>query len=170
MPCRNPRRRDPGANLETWFTAALAFRRANSDLVMPDFRGFGKSAGRIEGQAQIETDARAVWDALAPAYLGKPRVIYGRSLGTVLAALLVPKVQPDLRAEKYPWVPDAVLRYPLRTDSALGLVKTPVLLFHGDRDTLIPPVHSLRLRALIPGATLRWVPRAGHDDLCGLSA
>jgi len=71
LPCRNPRRRDPGANLETWFTAALAFRRANSDLVMPDFRGFGKSTGRIEGQAQLEADVRAVWDALAPAYLGE---------------------------------------------------------------------------------------------------
>jgi pimeloyl-ACP methyl ester carboxylesterase len=170
-------------NLETWFTAAPAFRRANFDLVMPDYRGFGKSTGRIEGQAQLEADVRAVWDAVSSAYQGKRRVIYGRSLGTGLAALLAAQVQPDLTvlvspyqsmavlaAEKYPWVPGAVLRYPLRTDWALRLVKTPVLLFHGDRDTLIPPVHSVRLQELIPGATLRWVAGAGHDDLHGFSA
>ncbi len=170
-------------NLETWFTAAPAFRRANFDLVMPDYRGFGKSTGRIEGQAQLEADVCAVWDALATAYLGKPRVIYGRSLGTGLAALLAARVQPDLTvlvspyqsmaalaAEKYPWVPGAVLRYPLRTDWALRSVKPPVLLFHGDRDTLIPPIHSLRLWDLVPGATLRWVPGAGHDDLHRFSA
>ncbi|HSQ08732.1 MAG TPA: alpha/beta fold hydrolase [Chromatiaceae bacterium] len=38
-------------NLKTWFTAVQLFRRANFDLFMPDYRGFGKSTGRIEGQA-----------------------------------------------------------------------------------------------------------------------
>jgi pimeloyl-ACP methyl ester carboxylesterase len=71
LPCRNQWSRDPEASLETWFTAAPAFRRANFDLVMLDYRSFGKSTGRIEGQAQLEADVRAVWDALAPAYLGE---------------------------------------------------------------------------------------------------
>jgi pimeloyl-ACP methyl ester carboxylesterase len=166
-------------NLETWFTAAPLFRDANFDLFMPDYRGFGKSTGRIAGQPQLEADLRAAWAAVAPLYpANKRRVIYGRSLGTGLAALLAAEVQPDLTvlvspyrsmaalaAEHYPWVPTVLLRYPLRTDRALARVKTPVLLFHGDRDTLIPPAHSERLREGLPNATLVPVVGAGHDDL-----
>lgn len=165
-------------NLEDWFTATPAFRQANFDLFMLDYRGFGKSTGRIEGQAQLEADVRAAWDAMAPLYRGKRRVIYGRSLGTGLAALLAAEVQPELTvlvspyesmealaAEHYPWVPTAVLRYPLRTDKALARVKTPVLLLHGDRDTLIPPSHSERLLAVALDATLIRVVGAGHDDV-----
>ena len=165
-------------NLETWFTAAPLFRQANFDLFMPDYRSFGKSTGRIEDQAQLEADVRAAWESVAPLYQHKRRVIYGRSLGTGLAASLAAEVQPELTvlvspyqsmaalaAEHYPWVPTAVLRYPLRTDAALARIKTPVLLFHGDRDGLIPPVHSERLRELAPNATLVRLAGAGHDDV-----
>ncbi len=37
-----------------------------------------------------------------------------------------------------------------------------VFLFHGGEDHLVPPVHSIALAALIPGAKLRPVPTAGH--------
>ena len=39
---------------------------------------------------------RAAWDAVAPLYAGKKRVIYGRSLGTGLAAALSADVQSEL--------------------------------------------------------------------------
>jgi len=165
-------------NLETWFTAAPAFRKANFDLFMPDYRGFGKSSGEIESQAQLEVDVRAVWDAVVPLYQGRRLVVYGRSLGTGLAALLAADVQPDLTvlvspyrsmeamaAEHYPWIPTAVLRYPLRTEKALARVKTPVLIFLGDRDILIPPAQSEHLAVDNPNVTLIRVPGAGHDDL-----
>lgn len=167
-----------GGNLEDWFTAVPSFRQANFDLFMLDYRGFGKSTGQIESQAQLEADVRAAWDSIAPLYRGKLRVFYGRSLGTGLAAHLAAQVQPDLTIlvspyesmaalahEHYPWVPPALLRYPLRTNQALGRVKTPVLLFHGGRDTLIPPSHSERLLGLLPGATLIRVADAGHNDI-----
>lgn len=165
-------------NLESWFTAAPTFRQANFDLFMPDYRGYGKSTGQIASQAQLEGDVRAAWDRIAQRYPGKARVIYGRSLGTGLAALLAAQVQPDLTvlvspffsmqalaAEHYPWVPGAVLRYPLRTDLALAQVRGPVLMFHGDRDALIPPAHAERLLGAAPTATLVPVVGAGHDDL-----
>lgn len=170
-------------NLETWFTAAPAFREANFDLFMPDYRGFGKSTGQIESQAQLEADVRAAWDAIAPLYPGKRHAVYGRSLGTGLAALLAADVQPDLTilvspyrsmeamaAQHYPWVPAAVLRYPLRTEEALARVKTPVLIFLGDRDTLIPPAQSEHLAMENPNVALIRVAGAGHDDLHRFSA
>lgn len=165
-------------NLQTWFTAAPAFRKANFDLFMPDYRGFGKSTGQIENQAQLEADVRAVWEAVTPLYRGRLLVVYGRSLGTGLAVILAADVQPDLTilvspyrsmeamaAEHYPWFPTAVLRYPLRTEESLARVKTPVLVFLGDRDTLIPPAQSEHLAMDNPNVTLIRVTGAGHDDL-----
>jgi uncharacterized protein len=165
-------------SLESWFVNADFYRRANLDLFMLDYRGYGKSSGRIESQAQLEADVRAAWASVAPQYAGKKRVVFGRSLGTGLAATLAAELQPELTVlvspyssmaalagEKYPWVPMGVLRYPLRTDEALARVKGPVVLAHGGRDALIPPAHSERLHALVPQAQLLLVPEAGHGDI-----
>jgi len=37
-----------------------------------------------------------------------------------------------------------------------------VYLFHGGEDHLVPPIHSIALASLIPGANLRPIPTAGH--------
>lgn len=165
-------------NLATWFTAADFYRRANFDLVMPDYRGYGKSTGRIESEAQLQADVRAVWRSIAARYAGQRVVLFGRSLGTGLTATLAAELQPDLTVlvspyeslealarSHYPWVPAALLRYPLRTDLALPRVRTPVLLLHGVRDDLIPPSHSQALAARVPQAALHLIDGAGHNDV-----
>ena len=165
-------------SLQTWFVDIDYYRRLNFDLFMIDYRGFGKSSGRITGEAQLHADVRAAWAQVAPQYAGRKRIVYGRSLGSGLAAVLAAEVQPDLTVlvspyasmvalagEHYPWVPGTVLRYPLRTDTALPRVQGRVLLVHGLRDTLIPPVHSERLRRVLPRAEWLPVPDAGHGDI-----
>ena len=170
-------------NLQSWFVNADFYRRANFDLFMIDYRGFGKSSGHIQSQAQLEADARAAWASIATRYAGQRRVIYGRSLGTGLAAGLAAELQPELTVlvspyssmaelatEHYRWVPQAVLRYPLRTHAALARVKTPVLLVHGQQDALIAPLHSQRLLKSAPQARLLLVDGAGHGDIHQFSA
>jgi alpha-beta hydrolase superfamily lysophospholipase len=145
-------------NLDSWFTDVDFYRRNNVDLFMLDYRGYGKSTGRIQSQDQLLADVRAAWAQVQRHYAGKRRVIYGRSLGSGLAAMLAAEVQPELTVlvspyfsmaelarEHYPWVPVALLRYPLATHEALARISGPVLLAHGGRDTLIPPAHSQRL-------------------------
>lgn len=165
-------------SLERWFTNADFYRALNLDLVMIDYRGYGKSTGTIESEAQLMDDVRAAWRAFAPAYEGKRRIVYGRSLGSGLAAQLAVEVGPELTvlvspyesmqalaAEIYPWVPGFVLRYPLRTDLALPKITGPVLMLHGARDTLIPVDHARRLQRLLPAARLVEIPGAGHSDI-----
>jgi hypothetical protein len=67
-------------NLQSWFVDLEFYRRANFDLFMIDYRGYGKSTGRIESEAQLHADVRAAWDAIAPAYAGRNRVLLGCSL------------------------------------------------------------------------------------------
>ena len=165
-------------SLATWFTDLDFYRRANVDLFMIDYRGYGKSTGHIESEAQLHADVRAAWQAIAPAYAGRRRVVLGRSLGTALAARLAAEVQPELTVlvspytslqalarEHYPWVPAPVLRYALRTDESLPQVHGRVLLVHGEQDTLIEPRHSRELQRLRPRSALVIVPGAGHNDL-----
>ena len=165
-------------NLASWFVDLEFYRRANVDLFMIDYRGYGKSTGRIESEAQLHADVRAAWQSIAPAYAGQRRIFFGRSLGTALAARLAAEVQPELTVlvspytslrglarEHYPWVPAPVLRYALRTDDSLPNIRGQVLLVHGEQDTLIDPRHSRDLQRLRPQAGLLIVPGAGHNDL-----
>ncbi len=165
-------------SLDNWFVDLDFYRRANVDLVMLDYRGYGKSSGRIGSEAQLMADVRAAWQAVAPQYRGLRRIFVGRSLGTGPAAMLAAEVQPEatilvspyfsmqaLAAEHYPWVPGALLRYPLHTDRALPLIGGELLLVHGSRDNVIPVSHTTRLQALVPRAAVMVIDGAGHNDL-----
>jgi len=170
-------------NLKKWFVDLDAFRALNFDVVMFDYRGFGKSTGRIESEAQLHADVRAVWAQVAPQYAGKRVVVAGQSLGTGLAAWLSAELcsagqAPDLtmmvspyssmRAvadEQYPWVPSAVLRYPLATLDHICRLTGRLMLIHGDKDELIPFHHSQALCKVMPQAQLLCVEGAGHSDV-----
>ena len=160
-----------------------AFREANFDVVAFDYRGYGKSSGHIESEDQLRRDVRMVWDAFAKEYEGKRIVIAGQSLGTALAAGLGAQLCADGRApdltllvspyssmralgdELYPWVPGRVLRYPLRTMDHATQLKSPLMLFHGDKDELIGIHHSQALATAVPEAVLHCLEGAGHSDV-----
>jgi len=166
-------------NLETWTTGIDFYRRVNYDLFIFDFRGYGKSTGRIESEAQLAADVQAAYDVVAPHYPDLPIVVYGRSLGTALAAQLAARTSPALLVLvtpytslgaiarlAYPWAPGALLRYPLRTDDAIEAVRCPILLLHGTQDRLIPIGESRALlaRATAP-AELVAIEGATHNDV-----
>lgn len=47
----------------------------------------------------------------------------------------------------------------------LSAVTLPVQLWHGTRDTVVPPANAVHLAARLPRATLHWVEGAGHYGL-----
>jgi uncharacterized protein len=167
-----------GGSLEEWVTGTEFYRRTGFDLFIIDYRGYGKSTGRITSEAQLHADVRAAWNAIATEYAGRKVVLYGRSLGTGLATELALEVKADLLVlvspysslrdvgrDHYSWVPAFVLRYPMRTDLRLPTVRMPVLILHGDRDRVIGIEHAERLKVLRPDAEFVRLPGVAHNDV-----
>ena len=165
-------------NLQTWMTNIEFYRRVNYDLFMLDYRGYGKSTGQVESEQQLHDDVKAAWNLIAPQYAGKKFAIYGRSLGTGLAAKLASEMQPDLTIlvspytslqamgdERYPWLPGFINRYPMHSDQWLTAITRPVVIVHGDVDTLIPVSHGEKLKKLRAATEMLVITGAGHNDI-----
>jgi uncharacterized protein len=120
-----------------------------------DYRGFGQSTPGLPSEDMAYEDARAAWGWLAAKYPDRPRYIYGHSLGGAIAIDLAAKV-PDERGTivestftsiadvastmKWGWLPIAPL-ITQRFDSVdkVAKVGSPLLVVHGDEDSLIEP-------------------------------
>ncbi len=170
-------------SLRTWGEIAPDFTRRGFDLVMPDYRGFGKSEGRLDGEKDLLEDALRIYDHVRKEFPEQAIVLYGRSIGTGPAAWVASLRKPrililespytsleDLGAHHYPFLPRFMLRtflkYPLPTEKWIRTISCPVFLFHGTADDIIPFSMSERLNALAAGKhVLIAVPGGGHNDL-----
>ncbi|MCE7984925.1 MAG: alpha/beta fold hydrolase [Caldilinea sp. CFX5] len=148
-------------------------------VVIPDYRGYGKSTGAITSEQALHADMAAVYRYVQEHYAENQITIYGQSMGTGFAARLAAENRParlilespydSVRAmaeRQFPWLPRFLLKYQLRTDLLLPKVTCPVYLIHGTADPVIPYVASEILYALIPGEKeLLTVTGGGHNLL-----
>ncbi len=174
-----------GGNLSSWLKTTDFYRNNKYDLFMIDYRGYGKSTGSIRSEAELHADVMAAWQWIAPQYAGKKRVIYGRSLGATLATKLAADSGVDsdwlilvspffnidaMRQDYYAWLPGSFMRYTFTTDQWLPLVRAPITIVHGDRDTLITYSHAERLHTRVPRAELIKIEGGTHLNLHHLAA
>lgn len=164
--------------LDTWGDVGEDFAPFPYNLVVFDYRGYGKSTGTIESESQLNQDAEALYQ-FARSRLETTRfVIVGRSIGTGVAAWLAAKHPPeqliletpyyslpDLVKTIYPMVPSRLIRYRLNTAHWIGDLAMPIHLIHGDQDALIPFSSSERLKALNPNVTLHTISGAVHNNI-----
>ena len=166
-------------NLKRWGEVAESFTVRGYDLFIFDYRGYGKSTGKIASEQQLLDDAETAHEYVAKLYPSQNIVIYGRSLGTGIASqialrhpakmliLETPYVSlKDLTGQFYPLVPGFLLKYPMRTDLALPQIKSPIYLIHGTDDEVIPYESSQRLLQLIQSPKeLVAIPNGAHNGL-----
>jgi alpha-beta hydrolase superfamily lysophospholipase len=170
-------------NLRSWGDVAVDFTSRGYDILIPDYRGFGKSTGKITNEKQLLDDGLAVYRVLTETWPENRIIVYGRSIGTGVATFIAESGKPrmlilespflsliDLASHHYPFLPRQIismfLRYPLRNDRRIGEVVCPVYLFHGTEDKIIPFDHSVRLERSIraPHRLIR-IEGGGHNDL-----
>ena len=171
-----------GGSLAGWGELAPTYTRLGYDVFLLDYRGYGKSQGRISSEAQLLGDVQAAYQQVAAGYDETQVVIAGYSVGTGPAAWLAARYHPrrlllhapyfnlaDMAAHTvsiWPVLPGFLLRYPLATNEYLPHVAAPVVLVHGDHDELIPYSSSVRLKALLkPGDQLITIRGGTHNGL-----
>jgi fermentation-respiration switch protein FrsA (DUF1100 family) len=158
------------------------FRALTEDgtgLFAVNYRGYGGSTGTPTEEGLL-LDARAAY-AAAVARFGADRLIgYGESLGTgVVLKLAAEQPLPAVILEApylstaavaqlaYPFVPIALLMEDqFRSDQVIGKVKAPLLVLHGERDSVIPFAQGQALYALAnpPKRFIRF-PEGNHENL-----
>ncbi len=166
-------------SLKGWGKFARDFVSKGYDFFMIDYRGFGKSSGR-RTETMLYNDAQTVYKWLSTQYPEDKIVLYGRSLGSGIAARLASWNHPRMLILDSPyysflyhirlylfWMPlQWLLRYQIRTDRFIKQVTCPIFLLHGDKDRLIPYRQSPMLVQQAPDRTLLYtIPGGGHNDL-----
>jgi len=155
------------------------YRRLGVSVLLPEYRGYGRSAGK-PSQEGIVADAARFYDKM----LNRPEVdrtrifFHGRSIGGGVAAALAAQRKPKTMifdstffsvqsmAAGY-GAPGFLVRHPFRTDEVVAKLDIQLLIFHGSRDRIIPVRHGRRLSKLARYAEYIEYP-CGHNDFPGV--
>jgi pimeloyl-ACP methyl ester carboxylesterase len=166
-------------SIKGWARYARDFYRYDYDVVLVDYRGFGKSTGKRSEKVMLQ-DMQFVYERLMSQYPQHHIIVYGRSMGSGFAAKIASDNSPRyliLDAPYYnfkrvverflPMFPLGwVLRYHLRTDKWIRHVNCHTYIIHGTRDRLIPISNSEKLQSINPGKiTLIRIHGGGHNNL-----
>lgn len=126
-----------------------------------DYRGFGQSSAGLPSEVTAGEDARAAWDWLAQQQPGKPRYIFGHSLGGAIAIDLARQV-PDEQGTivegtftsiadvvstfKWGWLPvSGLITQRFESVRKVSEIGSPLLVVHGSEDSLIRPALGRQL-------------------------
>jgi hypothetical protein len=155
------------------------WRGLGFNVLAIDYRGFGRSDGKLPSEALIYADARAAWNELARRE-PRPelRFIYGHSLGAAVALDLAAAVDnaagviaeagftsiADVVAENYAPL-NALITQKFDALARARTLKSPALFVHGTADQFVPPIMSQRLYDVAPQPkTLHLIPGASHGN------
>ena len=166
-------------SIKGWGKFAVDFTRHGYDVIMVDYRGFGKSTGR-RTQKAVKRDMQVIYNKIKKKVPEKYIILYGRSLGSGFAAKLASMNEPRMLildapyyslskvAKKYiPFMPLSLLiKFPMPTYKWLKYVKCPIHILHGTDDRLIPYKTSVKLSKINPKRSkLYTIIGGGHKDL-----
>jgi len=162
-------------NLTTAGGVASMYTDLGYDCFLYDFRGFGKSDGKIDSESGLFADAQILYSQLVSEYKEENITIVGYSIGTGIASWLAAKNAPnnlilqapyfsmkDMMGKKYPIFPKFLLRYPLETNKRLSEASCPIYIFHGTKDESIPYSSSLQLKKTVKRIDLTKLEGMGH--------
>jgi pimeloyl-ACP methyl ester carboxylesterase len=185
---RDPNRKKPlvlyfhgnSGDLSKWGHLGQYFKELGYDLLIYDYRGFGKSKGK-RNEALFHADARVMYDLALKHYATTEIVLFGRSMGTGITCKLASEVDAkctiletpyhsikDLFKSYYPFLPPFLFKFKYRFNSHhyLPFCKSPAYILQGDRDRVIPYRCAERLKPFLPKSSHFITIKGGkHNNL-----
>jgi len=156
-------------------------RGLGCNVFVPDFTGYGLSGGK-PSETGLYATATAAWKYLQkrPDIDHSKILTMGWSIGSAVAIDLASR-EPvaglitisaftrlsDAASHQFPWLPvRLLLKYRFDNASKLAAVRCPLLIIHGDQDTLVPPRMAETLADISRGRASRLTLRgAGHNTV-----
>lgn len=149
-------------NLRARRFAALAAE--GFGVVGVSYRGYGGSTGSPSEDGLI-ADGIASYEFAAKLYTPARVALWGESLGSGVAIAVAAEAPvaklvletpftsaADIGAAVYPFLPVRLLmKDQFRSDLRIKSVKAPVLILHGEKDSVVPIAFGERLYEMIPG-------------------
>jgi alpha-beta hydrolase superfamily lysophospholipase len=165
--------------IDKWGNVAKIYTDLGYDFFILDYRGYGKSEGKIENENQLHEDVKTVYNEIIKNYNHSKNIIIGYSLGTCMAAKLASETMPQklilqapyysmslIMEEHYSLLPTFLLNYKLETYYYLKNCNMPVTIFHGDNDDVIDCTSSIKLEMQFKkGDTLIILKGQDHNNL-----
>lgn len=165
---------------------APLYLRQGIALFVADYRGYGKSDGNPSFASMLH-DAQVIFrfflDTMRSRSQKAPLFIMGRSLGTLSAVSIASQHAQDLKGLiiesgtvrvaalldllGLPLAPEQTKGLEDAARSTLESITLPLLIIHGDSDTLIPPSEASFLFDHVGSEDKRLIaiPGAGHNDI-----
>lgn len=158
----------------------ILLNRMGLNVFIFDYRGYGKSAGKISEEGfYLDAEAAYQYTAKRASEHNSPIIIFGRSLGTVAAVHIAAAAKcsgvilesaftnlEDMAAYHYP-IPflSRLLKGRFNTVATIKRVNQPILFIHGDHDTIVPYKMGQALFAATTTPKIFYtIPGAGHND------
>ena len=167
-------------DLQRWGTITSFFIEKGYDVVVMDYRGYGKSTGK-KSMEKLYSDSQLWYSYMKEHYSEKDISLYGRSLGTTFATYVASKNQPknlilespfhnltDVGKSRFPFLPvSSLLHYTFPTNEYIKKVSSPISIFHGTNDKVINFTFGKVLfdSIQLKNKSFYRIPNGGHNDL-----
>lgn len=167
-------------SLQNWGQKAKDFTNRGFDVLMYDYRGFGKSTGTIKNEKMLYKDALLIYNELITTSNYNKVIYYGISLGSGIAAKLAHENTPpykliletpysnfyEVAKFHYPYLPNSILlHYQFKTNKWLPDITVPIHLIHGTEDETVPYEMSLQLKQISNNIDLCTIEYGSHNNL-----
>lgn len=157
----------------------------NYDVVIMDYRGYGKSIGKRSYRAMLN-DAFLFYNYCQAKFSTEEIVIFGRSLGGAFATHVAQQKEArllllestftsvyDVGKTRFWFLPlKWLLKYPFQNDQNIQNIALPTYIIHGTEDGVVPYEHSQQLLEKARASTKKlYTINAGlHNDLISYPA
>ncbi len=166
--------------LSRWGIVVQKFVELNYDVLVMDYRTYGKSTGKLSQNA-LYSDAQLFYDYLLKSYTEAEIVVYGRSLGTTFATYVAAENHPkqlileapfysldEVASKRFPIYPVGwFLKFHFPTYQYLKDVSCPITIFHGTDDLVVNYRNSEKLSKIETKEKLTFIaiPGGTHHNL-----